>query len=64
MFFNDVIKVRFGEKVFVDGVVVEGYMLIDELMLIGELMLVEKLYDDEVVVGIFNKLGMFLFKVI
>lgn len=53
-----------GEKIFVDGVVLEGYIFIDEFMLIGEFMFVEKVEEDEVVVGILNKLGMIMFKVI
>ena len=60
--FNDVIKVRPGEKVPVDGVVVEGHTSIDESMLTGEPMPVEKSHDDEVVAGTLNKSGMFLFK--
>ena len=59
---NDVIKVRPGEKVPVDGVVVEGHTSIDESMLTGEPMPVEKEQDDEVVAGALNKSGMILFK--
>ena len=59
---NDVIKVRPGEKVPVDGVVVEGHTSIDESMLTGEPMPVEKEQDDEVVAGTLNKSGMILFK--
>ncbi|MEW9799317.1 heavy metal translocating P-type ATPase [Alteromonas sp. CYL-A6] len=59
---NDVIKVRPGEKVPVDGVVVEGHTSIDESMLTGEPMPVEKAQDDEVVAGTLNKSGMILFK--
>ena len=59
---NDVIKVRPGEKVPVDGVVIEGHTSIDESMLTGEPMPVEKAQDDEVVAGTLNKSGMILFK--
>ena len=59
---NDVIKVRPGDKVPVDGVVIEGHTSIDESMLTGEPMPVEKAQDDEVVAGTLNKSGMILFK--
>lgn len=39
---GDLICVRLGEKIFVDGIVKEGKSSIDELMLIGEFMLIEK----------------------
>ena len=59
---NDVIKVRPGEKIPVDGVVIEGHTSIDESMLTGEPMPVEKMLEDEVVAGTLNKSGMILFK--
>ncbi len=59
---NDVIKVRPGEKVPVDGVVLEGHTSIDESMLTGEPMPVEKAQGDEIVAGTLNKSGMILFK--
>ena len=59
---NDVIKVRPGDKVPVDGVVIEGHTSIDESMLTGEPMPVGKAQDDEVVAGTLNKSGMILFK--
>lgn len=39
---GDIIFVKLGDKLLVDGVVIFGYILIDELMLIGEFILVEK----------------------
>lgn len=59
---NDVVKVKPGEKIPVDGVVIEGHTSIDESMLTGEPMPVEKTEGDEVVAGTLNKSGMILFK--
>lgn len=61
---DDVVCVCLGEKIFVDGEVIEGYIVIDEFMLMGEFMFVEKVVGDMVVVGIINKIGFILFKVI
>ena len=59
---NDVVKVKPGEKIPVDGVVLEGHTSIDESMLTGEPMPVEKAKEDEVVAGTLNKSGMILFR--
>lgn len=59
---NDVIKVYPGEKIPVDGVVIEGHTSIDESMLTGEPMPVEKGEGDEIVAGTLNKSGSILFK--
>jgi Cu+-exporting ATPase len=59
---NDVVKVKPGEKIPVDGVVLEGRTSIDESMLTGEPMPIEKGEEDEVVAGTLNKTGMILFK--
>ena len=59
---NDVVKVKTGLKIPVDGTVVEGHSLVDESMLTGESMPVEKNEGDEVVAGTLNKSGLFLFK--
>ena len=59
---NDIVKVKPGEKIPVDGVVLEGHTSIDESMLTGEPMPVEKAEEDEVVAGTLNKSGMILFK--
>lgn len=58
---NDVIRVRPGEQVPVDGEVVEGYTSIDESMLTGEPMPVEKNEGDHIVAGTINKAGSILF---
>ncbi len=59
---NDLVRVRPGEKVPVDGEVTEGHTAIDESMLTGEPMPVEKAVGDEVVAGTINKTGSILFR--
>ncbi len=59
---GDVVKVRPGEKIPVDGVVVEGHTSIDESMLTGEPMPVKKSEQDEIVAGTLNKLGLIQFR--
>jgi Cu+-exporting ATPase len=59
---DDSVRVRPGEKIPVDGVVVEGHSSIDESMLTGEPMPVEKTRGDEVICGTLNQTGSFLFK--
>ena len=59
---NDIVRVRPGEKIPVDGEVIEGHTAIDESMLTGEPMPVEKEQGDEVVAGTINKAGSILFK--
>lgn len=59
---NDLIRVRPGERISVDGLVVEGQTSIDESMLTGEPMPIEKRKDDEVVAGTINKSGSIVFR--
>jgi len=59
---SDVVKVRPGEKIPVDGIVIEGHSSIDESMLTGEPMPVEKVTGDDVAAGTINKSGVILFK--
>jgi P-type Cu+ transporter len=59
---DDIIRVRPGEKIPVDGAIVEGRSSVDESMLTGEPIPVEKNPGDEVAAGTFNKLGTFTFK--
>jgi Cu+-exporting ATPase len=59
---NDMVRVRPGEKVPVDGEVTEGRTTIDESMLTGEPMPVEKEAGNQVVAGTINKTGSILFR--
>ncbi|HLD93279.1 MAG TPA: heavy metal translocating P-type ATPase [Anaerolineales bacterium] len=59
---DDIILVRPGESIAVDGEVVDGYSAVDESMLTGESMPVEKKAGDAVIGGTINKTGAFKFK--
>jgi Cu+-exporting ATPase len=59
---GDVIVVRPGESIAVDGQVFEGYSAVDESMLTGESLPVEKKAGDPVIGGTLNKTGAFKFK--
>jgi len=54
---GDLILVRPGEKVPVDGIVRQGYSSVDESMITGESIPVEKKVDDEVIGATINKTG-------
>lgn len=59
---DEIIRVRPGEKIPVDGVIVEGHSSVDESMLTGEPIPVEKTQGDEVIGGTVNLMGSFLMK--
>lgn len=59
---GDIIQVRPGERVAVDGIVLEGQSYIDESMISGEPIPVEKEKDSEVIGGTVNQQGSFTFK--
>ena len=59
---GDVLRVRPGEKVPVDGRVIEGSSTLDESMLTGEAMPVAKGVGDEVIGATLNGSGTFLFR--
>jgi len=59
---GDLIVVRPGEKIPVDGVLIDGYSAVDESMLTGESVPVDKRTGDFVAGGSVNKLGTFIFK--
>jgi Cu+-exporting ATPase len=58
----DLLAVRPGERIPVDGVLVEGYSAVDESMLTGESLPVEKQAGDVVMGGTLNKTGAFRFR--
>jgi P-type Cu+ transporter len=57
---GDIIRVRPGEKIAVDGIITEGHSTIDESMLTGESMPVTKNKGDAVFGSAMNKSGSFL----
>lgn len=59
---DDILLVRPGEKIPVDGEIIEGYSSVDESMLTGESIPVEKSVGDKVVGASINKTGSFKFK--
>ncbi|HEU4708683.1 MAG TPA: heavy metal translocating P-type ATPase, partial [Methylophilaceae bacterium] len=59
---EDILRVRPGEKIAVDGVIIDGHSTVDESMLTGEPMPLEKSVGDEVAGGTINKAGSFLFR--
>ena len=59
---NDIILVRPGEKIPVDGEVIDGNSMVDEAMVTGESLPVKKQPGDEVIGATINKTGSFKFK--
>ena len=59
---GDLILVRPGERIPVDGVVRQGYSSVDESMITGESIPVEKKVGDEVIGATINKTGSFQFE--
>ena len=59
---GDLVRVRPGEKVPVDGIVVEGTSAVDESMLTGESLPVMKADGDQVIGATINKTGSFVFR--
>ena len=59
---GDVLRVRPGEKVPIDGVIIEGRSNIDESMITGESMPVSKLAGGKVVGATVNQTGSFLMR--
>ncbi|MCL4743228.1 MAG: cadmium-translocating P-type ATPase [Phycisphaerales bacterium] len=60
---GDRVRVRPGDRVPIDGVVVEGRSAVDESMLTGEPIPVEKTEGDEVTGGTLNRTGSFVMRV-
>ncbi|HSH74488.1 MAG TPA: heavy metal translocating P-type ATPase [Longimicrobiales bacterium] len=59
---GDEVVVRPGERIPVDGIVLEGHSTLDESMLTGESMPIEKGSGDEVVGATINRTGSFTFR--
>ena len=59
---GDIVIVKPGEKVPVDGKIIEGYSSVDESMISGESIPVEKKENDQVIGATLNKTGSFKFK--
>ncbi|XZO02527.1 MAG: heavy metal translocating P-type ATPase [Microcoleus sp.] len=59
---GDIVQVRPGEQIPVDGEVIEGYSTIDEAMVTGESLPVKKQVGDEVIGSTINKTGSFKFR--
>lgn len=59
---GETLRVRPGEKIAVDGVLLEGHSSVDESMITGEPIPVEKTKGSVVVAGTINYQGSFLFK--
>ncbi|MBM2832766.1 MAG: metal transporting ATPase, partial [Dehalococcoidia bacterium] len=59
---DDLVLIRPGEAIPVDGMVLEGYSAVDQSMVTGESIPVEKKAGDEVIGGTLNKTGAFKFR--
>lgn len=59
---GDIVIVRPGEKIPVDGVIIDGYSAIDESMITGESIPVEKKKGDVAIGATINKTGSFKFQ--
>ena len=61
---GDIVRVKPGQKIAVDGVVTEGVSTVDEAMVTGESMPVTKQPGDAVIGATINKTGTFTFRAI
>ncbi len=59
---GDIVIVKPGQKIPVDGIIIEGYSSVDESMISGESIPVEKSVNDKVVGATVNKTGSFKFR--
>lgn len=59
---GDIVIIKPGEKIPVDGIIIEGDSTIDESMVTGESMPVDKKRNDLIIGGTINKTGSFKFK--
>lgn len=56
---KDIVYVKSGQRIPVDGIILEGYSSVDESMITGESIPVEKKKGDKVLAGTINKMGTF-----
>jgi Cu+-exporting ATPase len=59
---NDILLVKPGQKIPVDGILVKGQSSVDEHMMTGESMPVDKVVGSEVIGGTINRNGSFAYK--
>jgi len=59
---GEIVITKPGEKIAVDGVVIDGHTAVDESMLTGESMPVEKSIGDQVIGATINKMGVIQFE--
>jgi Cu2+-exporting ATPase len=60
---RDIVRVKAGEKIPADGVVIDGYSFVDESMITGEPLPAEKNPEQPVFAGTINQHGSFKFRV-
>lgn len=61
---GDILVVRPGEKIPVDGIITDGYSSVDEAMVTGESLPVEKKVGDKIIGATINKTGSFRFRAV
>ncbi len=59
---GDIVVVKPGQKIPVDGIIIEGHSSVDESMITGESIPIEKTKGDNVIGATINKTGSFKFK--
>ncbi|MBE0469505.1 MAG: copper-translocating P-type ATPase [Methyloprofundus sp.] len=59
---GETLRIRPGEKIAVDGILVEGHSNVDESMLTGEALPVEKVVGSTVAAGTMNQQGSFMYQ--
>lgn len=60
---GDILRVKPGQQVPVDGIIIEGHSAINQSMLTGESIPIEKKIHDQIIAGTLNLTGSILFKV-
>jgi len=61
---DDIVVIRPGERIPVDGIIIEGKSAVDESMLSGEPIPIDKVKDDMVTGGTVNGEGLLKFKAV